>query len=253
MKLLSRAAFVAASVALTLVTVAGCAAVDTSLNIALASSLTPMQMALEESAAEVSELDVNMSTEGTATLITQILEGKPADILISADAESITQLTDANAVAGKPVALAVNQLVLAVASENPSAINALDALNDDSVTWVRCATEVPCGSLALRVIEENGISSKPLTETQNVAAAVALITSGEVDAGFVYATDVAASNGALKTVDAPELSDATATVTGVVLGASTHASVAKSILSRWASPEFAITWRNAGFTPVAGS
>lgn len=229
-----------------------CAADDKTIHVALASSMYPVQASLEASAAQVGNQGVSMTSDGSATLVTQVREGRPTDIIVTADAASLVKLASAGAIDGRPVPLATNHLVLAVSADNPAAIQSLDDLQRENVFSARCAVEVPCGKLAVAVLEDSQIALNLLTETQNVSAVVALVTSGEADAGFVYSTDVKASNGALVAVPDERLSGAVATVTGAVIQGAKHRSQAKEILEFWASPQFSQVWHDAGFTPLAG-
>lgn len=218
--------------------------------LAMASSLAVVESPLADSAAEVTGREVLTTVDGTSTLIPQILEGKPTDILLSADEASVEPLIDAQLIRGEPVALARNQLVLAVPADNPAQVRSLNDLSRTDVRFVQCAVQVPCGRLAAQALKQAEITGVPLTETQNVAAAVGLIASGEADAGLVYATDVRTSNGKLVVIEDPRLDDATATVTGVVLATSTAANTARELLVRWASADFFSVWQDAGFLPV---
>ena len=55
-----------------------------------------------------------------------------------------------------------------------------------------CQPQVPCGAAAAEVFARAGVTVTPVTQEQDVKAALAKVTLGEVDAGVVYATDVKA-------------------------------------------------------------
>ena len=249
---LRRRAMVSLAVIVLGAALVGCSAAPRSaLILDIASSLTPMQSAFSSSLTARGLAEPVVTADGTATLVRQISEGKASDILLSADADSLVKLTDAQLVDGSTVALATNQLVLAVPAANTARIAGIDDLTRPDVKSVRCAPSVPCGKLAAQVVRENNLNYTPLTETLNVSNAVKLIASGEANAGFVYATDVLASGGKLVVIPDRRLEKMTSVVTAAVLSSSTQKEAAHSALSLWASTDFAQRWRDAGFIPLA--
>ena len=223
---------------------------DRSLTLDIASSLTPLEPAFTSSLLQRERVTAVVTADGTATLVKQISEGKPSDIVISADSDSLKSLIDSHLIDGDTVALATNKLVLAVPAANPARISSIDDLSRPDVKSVRCAAAVPCGKLAAAVISANKLSYTPLTETSNVSQATKLLVSGEAQAGFVYATDVLASGGKLIAINDPRLASITSIVTGAVLSSSTIKESAHRALSFWASTAFAQNWLEAGFTPL---
>lgn len=123
--------------------------------------------------------------DGSSTLVTQILEGAPADVFASADEANMAKAADA---AREPQLFAANTLVLAVPAGNPAGIEALADLSDATV--VLCAPEVPCGAASARLLANAGVAVTPASVEQNVTAVLTKVSSGEADAGLVYATDV---------------------------------------------------------------
>lgn len=219
-------------------------------SLSIASSLIPVQTSLAHSFATSVGLVPAVDAQGTATLVHQILEGKSTDLLLSADIASVEPLMQGGRVDGLPVALARNHLVLAVPADNPASVRNADDLGRPDVRVVYCAVSIPCGTLAHDVLARVNIHVAPITETQNVAEAVRMLESGEATAGFVYATDVLASRGALVTVADSRLLSATTTIVGVVIKGGAYAREAREMLTLWSSPEFVQVWIDAGFEPV---
>ncbi|MCK2029770.1 molybdate ABC transporter substrate-binding protein [Microbacterium galbinum] len=123
--------------------------------------------------------------DGSSTLVTQILEGAPADVFASADEANMDKAGD---VAVDPELFASNTLVIAVPAGNPKGIADLADLAD--VTTVLCAAEVPCGAASAKLLDAAGVSIEAASLEQNVTAVLTKVETGEADAGLVYATDV---------------------------------------------------------------
>jgi molybdate transport system substrate-binding protein len=134
--------------------------------------------------------EVVVSTAGSATIRTQLVEGAPADVVALADPTSMEQVVDAGVLhpGSEPMFFAANHLVLVVPSGNPAGIGGLDDL--EGALLAVCAPEVPCGRLARRLAAANGVTLRPTTEPSSVRAVLSAVELGEVDAGLVYASDV---------------------------------------------------------------
>ncbi len=142
---------------------------------------------------------------GSSTLVAQLAAGADADVLITADAATMEQAVAGGSVHGEPVLIAVNTLVLATPAGNPADVIGLADLGRRDLLIGLCASEVPCGELARRALDEAGIVPSADTLELNVRALASKLSLGELDAGLVYATD--ARMLGLAAVDAPELSD----------------------------------------------
>ncbi|MBD8870369.1 molybdate ABC transporter substrate-binding protein [Nocardioides sp. MJB4] len=190
-----------------LVPLAGCSTgtgagdADT-LTVLAAASLTDVYAELAtEFEAEHPGVDVELSFGSSTELAEQAADGAPGDVLATADPISMRVATDADATATEPVVFGTNSMVLVVPAGNPAGIAGLDDLAGS--TWVRCADEVPCGRVALALVEQNGLSSEPASLEQDVRSALEKVTSGEADAGLVYATDAASAGDAVEVVPVP--------------------------------------------------
>ena len=102
----------------------------------------------------------------------------------------MTIAEDAGAV-DDPATFATNVLVIVTPPDNPAGIASLDDL--DGSTWVRCADDVPCGRIALAVLEDAGVDAEPVSLEEDVRATLDKVISGEADAGLVYASDAVAA------------------------------------------------------------
>lgn len=139
----------------------------------------------EEFTAENPEVTVSPVYDGSSTLVTQIVEGAPADVFASADEANMDKAEDA---AVDAELFASNTLVIAVPAGNPGDVKALADLAD--VTTVLCAPEVPCGAASAKLLTAAGVTVDAASLEQNVTAVLTKVAAAEADAGLVYATDV---------------------------------------------------------------
>ena len=154
---------------------------------------------LELYAAEHDGQQIEWNFAGSSALVRQIEQGSPADAFISADEQNMhkalklpefSNVTDRE----EPRIVATNQLVLAVAENPKTEINSLEDLAKGARVAI-CAPEVPCGTLALEALEKAGrapIKLENPSEEANVSNVATKVATGQVDAGFIYASDAAA-------------------------------------------------------------
>jgi molybdenum ABC transporter, periplasmic molybdate-binding protein len=144
---------------------------------------------------------------GSSALATQINEGAPADVFASASPATMRTVADAGNTDGAPVVFVRNQLVIAVEAGNPLGITGLEDLTKPGVTVALCAEQVPCGAAATTAIAASGLTITPVSYEENVRAALAKVSLGEVDAALVYRTD-AAIDDTVEAVEFPESAEA---------------------------------------------
>lgn len=169
------------------------------LQVLAASSLTEAYTAL----AEDYELDhpgveVELQFGSSSDLAETVADDAPGDVLATADEAAMQIAVDAGATAAEPQIFALNELVLATAPGNPERIRSLADL--DGVDWVRCADDVPCGRVAVTLLDNAGVTAEPVSLEVDVKATLEKVTSGEADAGLVYASDAITAGGAVQAV-----------------------------------------------------
>ena len=108
---------------------------------------------------EYPDVDVKVTTDGSANLATAIIEGGvPADVIGSADEANLAKVVDAAlATDGDAVIFATNQLQIVVEEGNPLGIEGLEDLTDPAISLSLCKPEVPCGSYATKAFEAAGL------------------------------------------------------------------------------------------------
>ena len=201
---------------------------DRTLTVLAASSLTGVYADLAERfEAEHPGVEVELSLGSSTELAETAADGAPGDVLATADETSMQVAEDAGVTAEGPVAFATNELVLVTAPGNPEGLRGLDDLA--GVTWVRCADDVPCGRVALTLLAAAGVGAEPASLEADVKATLEKVTSGEADAGLVYASDAVAAGDDVGSV---ELDGAEQALTTYVVAPLTQADEA-GLASDW--------------------
>ncbi|MDX6690118.1 MAG: molybdate transport system substrate-binding protein [Solirubrobacteraceae bacterium] len=154
------------------------------------------------------QADAQFSFAGSDELATQIRGGARPDVFASANTKLPDELYKAGKVE-KPVVFATNRLVLAI-QKNGTEVQSLDDLTKKGVTIAIGSKDVPIGSYTRKVLghlssgAQKKIFANVKTEEPNVGGISAKLTQGAVDAGFLYFTDVKATNGRLEAIELPE-------------------------------------------------
>jgi molybdate transport system substrate-binding protein len=145
-------------------------------------------------------IEVTFSFGGSSGLARQITSGAPADVFAAASPATMKTVTGAGDAAGEPAIFARNQLVIAVPKGNPEGLTSLAALEKPGIKVALCAEQVPCGAAA----KQAGVTVEPVTQEQDVKAALSKVRLGEVDAALVYRTDARAAAADVDGVEFPE-------------------------------------------------
>ena len=141
---------------------------------------------------------VTFSFAASSTLATQVNQGAPADVLATADEDSMHTATRAGNT-GTPVRFARNVLQVIVPEGNPESLAGIHDL--DRVSYVLCDPAVPCGKYAALALNRNNMTPHPKSYETSVRNVVTRVMSGEADAGIVFHTDVVAQKGNAEGVD----------------------------------------------------
>ena len=146
------------------------------------------------------DADIAYSFDGSSGLVDQLKGGAPADVFASADQKNMDKAVEAGLIDGEPEMFATNYLVLVAPAGNPAGISGLDS-SLDGKKLVICAAEVPCGAATGRITKANGVTLTPVSEESSVTDVLGKVTSGEADAGIVYATDAASAGDKVETFE----------------------------------------------------
>ncbi len=194
-------------------------------------------------------LDVDLHLAGTATLVAQIEQGAPADVIASADEESLRRLAEGGHLDGAAVPFARNRLALAVQPGNPRGLRSLADLARDDLRTGLCAVDVPAGRTARAALARAGVEARPATLEPSVRALTAKLELGELDAAIVYATDVRARAPRLEEIAVAALADATTLYPAAVVRGSRRRDAAHAFVAWLASRDAAAVLARHGFAP----
>lgn len=150
---------------------------------------------------------VKLDFGGSPTLATQIDEGAPVDVFASASTKDMQTVVAAGNANG-PVTFARNSAEIAVPAGNPAHVTSLADLAKPGVRLAICEANVPCGVVADAVLAKARLTVTPVTRQPDVKATLSVISSGEVDAGIVYVTDVKAAGAAVTGIPIPAADNA---------------------------------------------
>jgi molybdate transport system substrate-binding protein len=154
---------------------------------------------------------VELNLAGSQTLVHQLREGAPADVLATADRATMEQAAVARLLAGPPRVFARNALAIVVAPGNPKAVTGLRDLARPGLVIGLCAPAVPCGRYAREAFERAGVAVPAgASEELDVKGALAKVVAGEADAAVVYRTDVRAAGERVTGVALPPEHDVVA-------------------------------------------
>ena len=142
-------------------------------------------------------VNVLNSFAASDVLMQQIVNGAPVDVFASADQTAMDKAVAADAIdATTRKNVAQNKVVLIVPADNPQKIENLADLANAGITRIAYGNPatVPVGRYTQGALEKSGnwhtVEAKKILG-QNVRQVLDYVARGEVDAGFVFATDAA--------------------------------------------------------------
>jgi molybdate transport system substrate-binding protein len=185
---------------------------------------------------------LTISTDSSAALATQVEQGAPADVFLSADVTNPKRLVDTGLADGDAVNFAGNLLTIVVPTDNPAGITTPADLAKGGVKVIAAGDDVPITKYARQVVDllakipgypagfAAAYDANVVTKEDNVKAVVAKIELGEGDAAIVYVTDATAS-GKVKSIAVPAGANVAATYAGVVVKGSPNVAAAHAFLA----------------------
>ena len=220
-----------------------------------AASLTDVMGELEASyEASHPNIDLVFSFAGSGALQTQIEEGAPADIFISAANKQMNALNEEGLMdSGSIRELLLNTVVLIVPNNSELGLTSFEDVLNDGVNMIGLGEieSVPAGKYAQQVFESLGMWEEVEARANfgtDVRTVLSWVEMGEVDCGVVYATDAFTSDQVTIVAEAPEGScDRVVYPAGIVAGSEVSAE-AEEFLQYLESDEAAAVFESYGFT-----
>jgi molybdate transport system substrate-binding protein len=143
---------------------------------------------------------------GSNTLATQIKNGAPADVFASANMTLPKQLNQGG-YCSKPVVFTRNRLVIVTPTANPGHVRNIYDLTKNGVKVDVAAPAVPVGAYTVQILKNMNIyaavEANVVSQDPDVRTVLGHVTSGAVDAGFVYATDAQTVPGEVNVIKVP--------------------------------------------------
>lgn len=174
---------------------AACAATIT---VSAAASLTNAFKDVAESyEAQFPGVKVNLNFGASGVLLQQMVKGAPVDVFASADQKTMDMAEQEGLIAaGSRHDFVRNTLVLIVPADSTISLKQLEDLGKSEIKRIAIANpaSVPVGRYTKEALEKSGLwmmATAKSINTQNVRQSLDYVARGEVDTGFVYATDAA--------------------------------------------------------------
>ncbi|TMF47047.1 MAG: molybdate ABC transporter substrate-binding protein [Chloroflexi bacterium] len=188
------------------------------------------------------DVTITNNFNGSQLLEQQIANGAPADVFASADMANMMKASNAGLV-GDAKVFVKNRLVVIIPVGNPGQIMSLKDLARKGVKIDLEADTVPAGHYSRQALMNmsqspdfganygNSVLANVVSQEENVKAVVQKVQLGEVDAGFVYRTDVTAAVASKVTVlDIPDPFNVIAQYPIAVVKSSANAAAAQSFV-----------------------
>jgi molybdate transport system substrate-binding protein len=194
------------------------------------------------------------SFAGSDELAAQIRQGAKPDVFASANTTYPDELHDQGLV-GKPVVFTRNRLVIAVPAQG-SQIHSIDDLAEPGLDLVIGAKGVPVGDYTREVIdglpraEADAILANVRSEESDVKGVVGKVGQGAADAGFVYASDVAAAGDELGEVTLPRKLEPQVSYAIAAVEGAEEPERAKEFVDGLLDPEGQQILQDSGFLPL---
>ena len=203
---------------------------------------------------------LSISTDSSATLETQIEQGAPADVFLSADTKNPQALVDKGLAAGDVVKFAGNILTVIVPTANSAGIQSPADLARPGVKVIAAGDAVPITKYASQLVanlaKQSGYpadfaakyAANVASKEDNVAAVLAKVELGEGDAAIVYVTD-AKNSTKVTTIPVPDAANVPATYGAVAVKASKNPDAAAAFITWLTGPDGQAILAKYGFLP----
>jgi molybdate transport system substrate-binding protein len=136
---------------------------------------------------------IEVSYGSSATLVQQVNQGAPAQVIALAGEAAAEPLDKAKVKASS--IFATNVLEIAVPPSNPGKVADINDLGKTGLKVVLCAATVPCGKAADSTFKTARIVPSVVSREIDVKATLAKVKLNEADAAVVYHSDVVAAKG----------------------------------------------------------
>jgi len=246
------------------------------LRIFAAASLTPALQALQSGYQSNYSVSLIYNFASSGTLETQIAQGVPADVFLSADSTNNVKLQNKSMLANGNTyrTLLYNSIEVFVPLNNPKNISTLaDLLKPGVRVAMGAPASVPAGKYTLSVWQNvqakwgnqsnsdfkslayadysTNIMTHVVSQTTDVEAAITQVLTGAADAAFGYVSDGAANAAQLRPIAIPPDVNIKAVYTISVIASTSHLAQANAFVSWLLTPSGQAYFAKWGFTPLS--
>lgn len=216
----------------------------------LQDAFTEIKTAYEAQSSDT--LTLNFGASGS--LAQQVKNGAPVDVFVSAASRPVDELEAAGKVAAASRRILARNGLVVVAPHKGRELTHLEDLKADVIKRVAFGEPgtVPAGQYAQEALIKLRMwdAVKPkIVYAQNVRQVLTYVQTGNVDAGFVYATDAHAAKGIRVVAVVDPALHAPIEYPAVVVATSKHLEAAKAFVAYLAGPQCAAVLTRLGFAP----
>lgn len=222
----------------------------------LVATAASLQNAMEEIEVLYQKANPNVKISfafgSSGTLQQQIEQGAPADVFLSAAVKQMTVLEDKDLIIkDTKKELLKNKVVLIIPKNSALDITSFEDIVRAPLIALGNPESVPAGQYAEEVFTSLGILdkvNKKVTYAKDVTEVLTWVSTGNVDAGVVYATDAISSDEVTIAAEAPEGSCSDIIYPVAVVKDSKVIKEATAFVGYLSSPEAIAVFEKYGFT-----
>lgn len=230
---------------------------ETEITVAAAASLTDVTKELAEKYNETNpNVKIVFTYASSGALQTQIEEGAPIDVFISAAKKQMTELNDKDLIApGTAKDLLKNQIVLIVPADSDLDISGFADCDGDAIKIIAFGDPktTPAGQYAQDVFEKLGIwddVNAKANFASDVRQVLTYVESGDVDCGVVFKTDAMTSDKVKVIAPPPAAVDSPAIYPVGIIAGSSNLTESQKFVDFLFTEEAKVIFEDFGFETV---
>jgi len=239
------------------------------LTVYAAASLTGVMQNISAAFNAKYDANITFNFAGSNALATQIVQGYPCDVFLSASPTYMTQVANASLLANGSSIFVRNSLVVMVAKASASKVTAISDLAKSGVRVELEDKSVPAGAYSLTILGNiekawgnssssaymgpqytnfsKAVLANVISYDTDVEQTVTKVVTGTADAGIVYKTDAIAQAANINFITIPDAVNVIAKYPAGVISTSSHLTLAQEFVSFLLSPEGQQILNNFGF------
>ncbi|MFI5287434.1 MAG: molybdate ABC transporter substrate-binding protein [Candidatus Dormibacteria bacterium] len=179
-------------------------------------------------------------------LVTQIINGAPADVIATANTTTMQQLV-ARGLVDTPQAFVKNKLEIIVAPGNPKNITTLAGLATPGLSVVLAMAGVPVGDYSAKALTAANVKVTPKSLESDDALVVEQVESGNADAALVFVTDSFSAGSKVTGIAIPDAQNVIGTYEIAVVKSSTNMTAAQAFVTSAVSGDIQTELLSVGF------